>query len=103
VNGEARDLDVASGTTLLITGRATDVDGDLSDHWLELQNPAGSWSWEGWLSEDAWVGGLNGNGLASTKSTSYTFDQPGTYLVRTTAIDGHGTWEISAAVAIHVH
>ncbi len=102
VDGAEQDLDIAVGATLTITGEATDANGDMSDHWLEMQNPSGVWSWEGWLSTPAWEGGLQGNGSSSTKTATYTFAQPGVYLVRTTAIDSAGSWELSRTLVIRV-
>lgn len=102
VAGGANHLEVNRGTTLPITGRATDREGDVVEHWLEICNPDGAWSWEGWLTNPPWDGVLGGNGFSSTKSTAYTFDRPGYYLVRSTVLDRSGQWTISTELIIHV-
>lgn len=102
VGDGSRELFVHVGETLPITGRATDRDGDMSEHWLEIRNPAGQWSWEGWLTGEPWAGALGGNAFASTKSTTFTFTEEGTYVVRTTAIDPANCWIISDEIPVHV-
>jgi len=102
VNGAANHLTVVRGETVAIAGRATDHEGDLSEHWLEIQNPEGAWSWEGWLTGEPWAGALGGDSYTSAKSSYYTFDRAGTYTVRSTAIDGNGQWIISSLVNVTV-
>lgn len=103
VQNGTTDLQVSTGTVLSISGRATDPDGDIKEHWLEIQNPSGKWSWEGWLTSEPWGPMLNGNGSSSTKSTTYTFTSPGTYALRTTAIDWVITdWQISNTIHVVV-
>ncbi len=94
---------ITVGQSLAVTGVARDVDGDLKEHWLEIRNPAGKWSWEGWLMVEPWRGALVGTTSQSTKNTTYTFDQVGTYTVRTTAIDKTASsWVISNQVTVKV-
>lgn len=100
--GSANNIEVAQGTTLAILGRAKDRNGDLKEHWLEIRNPAGQWSWEGWLTEEPWAGALNGDGFSSVKSASFKFDQLGEYLVRSTAVDPHDQWVESTWLAVRV-
>src|SRR2546430_15864135 len=95
-------IEVSTGTTLAVTGKASDADGDMSEHWLEMQNPAGAWSWEGWLTGEPWAGALVGSSFNSVKNGSFTFSTAGNYLFRTTAIDSQGEWMISNVVQIHV-
>jgi Putative Ig domain len=102
VGGATRDVLVAPGTTLSVVGRATDYDGDMREHWLEVRNPLGVWSWEGWLTTEPWAGELGGSSYSSTKSTSFTFTDEGTYTVRTTAIDVANYWLISAEIHVRV-
>ncbi|PTY08534.1 hypothetical protein DB347_02845 [Opitutaceae bacterium EW11] len=103
VGGGAADVTVVSGTKLNVTGTATDANGDLKEHWLEIQNPSGAWSWQGWLKVEPWLGGLVGSTSKSVKSTTYTFDQTGTYTLRTTAIDSRGgDWIVSNLVHVKV-
>jgi hypothetical protein len=102
VNNGTSDLDVLVGTSVAVNGHATDADGDMSEHWLEIQNPAGQWSWEGWLTAEPWAGALGGNGHDSTKPGMFTFTQPGTYLIRSTATDSTDQWSLSATIAVHV-
>lgn len=102
VAGEANQLEVNRGTTLAIASRATDREGDILEHWLELRNPDGAWSWEGWLTSTPWDGVLGGSGFSSAKSSTYTFDQPGYYVVRGSTLDQSGEWTISTELTIHV-
>lgn len=103
VGGGSADIQVSAGTTLTVTGSASDPDGDLKEHWLEIQNPAGQWSWEGWLNGEPWAGGLSGNGGASSKSGSFTFNTAGTYTLRSTAIDAQSAdWSVSNVVHVTV-
>jgi hypothetical protein len=102
VGGGASDVTITPGTTLSVTGRATDADGDMSEHWLEIKNPSGIWSWEGWLTGEPWAGALVGDARSSTKTTNYTFDAAGVYQLRTTAIDSGNVWIISNVVYVTV-
>lgn len=103
VQNGTTDLQISAGTVLSISGRATDPDGDLKEHWLEIQNANGVWSWEGWLSNEPWGPRLNGTASDSTKATTYTFSTPGTYSVRSTAIDSVMTdWIVSNVVHVTV-
>lgn len=99
-----KELTVTAGTSLVIVGQASDKDGDLKEHWLEIQNPAGKWSWEGWLLGEPYAGALVGSKSSSKKSATFTFSTVGTYNVRSTAIDsipGVG-WMISNSVRVIV-
>jgi hypothetical protein len=102
VGGVEEDRTVALGTTLVFESAATDANGDMLEHWLELHAPDRSWSWEGWLTSAPWLGILNGNGHRSEKSASFTFVTPGTYLIRASAVDSQGQWIISAERSITV-
>lgn len=103
VQNGANDLQVSAGSVLSISARATDSDGDLKEHWLEIQKPDTVWSWEGWLTEEPWGPQIVGSGSASTKATTFTFTEPGTYLVRSTAIDAEDDdWRISNTIQIKV-
>lgn len=103
VNGGTAPLNVAVGTTLSLAGHAIDADGDMQEHWLEVQNPSGAWSWQGWLTGEPWAGALVGNSYDSTKTTSFTVTEVGTYSLRTTAIDALGrSWLVSNEVKVNV-
>lgn len=94
---------VTVGQSLTISGTATDSDGNLAEHWLEVRRPQGDWNWEtNWLNTEPWRGGLNGNGSSSSKQGTLTFTQSGTYTVRTTAMDASGAWSVSNEVQINV-
>jgi hypothetical protein len=94
---------ITLGETLQIRGRAVDPDGNLAEHWLEIRNPSGAWSWEGWMTNEPWAGAIQGDGYSSTKEGSFQFNTLGTYLVRTTSIDStYAGWTISNEVAITV-
>jgi hypothetical protein len=101
--GEGRsDIQVAAGTSLQVVGTASDRDGDMFSHWLEIRNPSGQWSWQGWLLNEPWAGSLSGSGHLSVKNAAFTFLHEGTYTLRTTAIDESGLWSSSAEVQVHV-
>lgn len=102
VGGSPNDLAISAGATLPVVGTATSADGALSEHWLEIQNPEGAWSWEGWLTVEPWLGGLVGTSSSSTKTGSFTFDENGTYALRTTVLDSQGNWSISNVVHVFV-
>jgi|ERR1051326_2143014 hypothetical protein len=95
-------IEVSAYTELLISGTATDSDGDMTEHWLEIQNPSGQWSWEGWLTDEPFGGAINGSQYSSSKSGYFTFTDYGTYTVRCTALDPHG-WQISSVVYVYVY
>jgi hypothetical protein len=93
---------ITTGTALTITGRATDPDGNLTAHNLDIQRPAGDWNFQGGFATGApFQGGPVGSGADSTRSASFTFSDVGTYYVRSAADDGSG-WRQSATVAITV-
>lgn len=93
---------ITAGTVLTITGRATDPDGNISAHNLDIQRPAGDWNFQGGFATGAqFQGGPLGSGGDSTRSASFTFTDVGTYYIRSAASDGSG-WYHSATVAITV-
>lgn len=93
---------VTAGTTLTITARATDPDGNLSGHNLDIQRPAGDWNFQGgFATGEPYQGGAVGSGADSTRTASFTFTDVGTYYVRSGATDGSG-WYHSATVPITV-
>jgi hypothetical protein len=93
---------VTAGATLTLSARATDPDGNLSGHNLDIQRPAGDWNFQGgFATGEPYQGGPIGNGGDSTRSASFTFTEVGTYYVRSGAFDGSG-WYHSATVAITV-
>ncbi|MDI1335797.1 MAG: hypothetical protein PSU94_06385 [Lacunisphaera sp.] len=93
---------ITAGTTLTITSRATDPDGNITGHNLDIQRPAGDWNWQGgFATGEPFQGGPVGSGADSTRSANFTFTDVGTYQVRSAANDGSG-WVQSATVAITV-
>lgn len=93
---------VTAGTTLTISARATDPDGNLSGHNLDIQRPAGDWNFQGgFATGEPYQGGPVGSGGDSTRTATFTFADVGTYYVRSGASDGSG-WYHSATVAITV-
>lgn len=91
---------VTAGTTLTITAQATDPDGNLSAHNLDIQRPAGDWNFQGgFATGEPYQGGPVGSGADSTRSAGFTFSDVGTYYVRSGANDGSG-WYYSATVTI---
>lgn len=93
---------IPSGTTLTLTGHATDSDGNLTNHNLDIQRPDGAWNFEGgFATGEPYQGGPVGSGGNSTRSASLTFIDVGTYRVRSAANDGSG-WYYSSTVEITV-
>lgn len=96
------DQTVSAGTPLTITGHATDPDGNLTNHNLDVQRPDGAWSFEaGFATGEPYQGGPVGSATDSTRSASFTFTDVGTYHVRSAASDGSG-WYQSATASITV-
>lgn len=93
---------IVAGTTLTITSRATDPDGNLSNHNLDIQRPDGAWNYEtGFATGEPYQGGPIGSAGDSTRSANFNFTDVGTYYVRSAASDGSG-WYHSSTVAITV-
>lgn len=102
----ASENPVGVGTTLKFIGYATDPDRDLLEHWMEIRNPEGKWSWEpGGESDPQWQGGaLVGDTGNSRRLASFTFTRPGDWVVRSTANDSEQPtlWAESAPLTITV-
>jgi hypothetical protein len=93
---------ITAGTALAITSRATDANGNIANHNLDIQRPAGDWNYQGgFATGEPFQGGPVGSAADSTRSASFTFNDVGTYYVRSAANDGSG-WVQSATVAITV-
>jgi uncharacterized repeat protein (TIGR02543 family) len=93
---------ITAGTTLTIMSHATDPDGNLTGHNLDIQRPAGDWNFQGgFATGEPFQGGPVGSAGDSTRTASFTFTDVGTYYVRSAANDGSG-WYQSAVVAITV-
>jgi hypothetical protein len=93
---------VSAGTVLTLTSRATDADGNLIGHNLDILRPAGDWNFQGGFASGApYQGGPLGSAGDSTRSAAFTFSDAGTYVVRAAANDGSG-WVQSADVTISV-
>lgn len=93
---------ITAGTTLTISSHATDADGNIANHHLDIQRPAGDWNFQGgFATGEPFQGGPVGSAADSTRSASFTFTDVGTYSVRSAASDGSG-WYQSATVAITV-
>ena len=93
---------ITAGTSLTISSRATDPDGNITGHNLDIQRPAGDWNFQGgFATGEPFQGGPVGSGADSTRSAGFTFTDVGTYYVRSAANDGSG-WVQSATVAIMV-
>ena len=90
------------GSTLEINSRATDPDGDLTNHHLDLQRPAGDWNFQGgFATGEPFQGGPIGNAADSTRTATFLFSEVGTYQIRAAANDGSG-WVHSPTVTITV-
>ena len=93
---------ITAGTTLTISSHATDADGNIASHNIDIQRPAGDWNFQGgFATGEPFQGGPVGSAADSTRSASFTFTDVGTYSVRSAASDGSG-WYQSATVAITV-
>lgn len=93
---------VVVGTTLTLTARATDADGDMTSHNLDVQRPAGDWNWQGgFATGEPYQGGPVGSGADSTRSAAFTFTDVGNYHVRSAANDSSG-WQHSDTVVVTV-
>jgi hypothetical protein len=104
VGNGSNTIEVPAGSSLSVSSTVSDPDGDLVDHWLEIQNPNGSWSWDGWLTSEPWLGGLMGSTRQSVKTTAFAFTTPGTYHLRSSASDSQmtGDWIVSETVTVNV-
>lgn len=93
---------ITAGATLTISSHATDPDGNITGHNLDIQRPAGDWNFQGgFATGEPYQGGPVGSGADSTRSANFIFTDVGTYYVRSAANDGSG-WVQSATVAITV-
>ena len=90
------------GTALEIRSRATDPNGNLTNHNLDIQRPAGDWNFAGgFATGEPFQGGPVNDAADSTRTATFRFDEVGTYLVRAAANDGSG-WIHSATVTLTV-
>lgn len=93
---------ITAGTTLTLSSRATDPDGNITGHNLDIQRPAGDWNFQGGFAVgEPYAGGPVGSGGDSSRAATFTFSDVGTYYVRSAATDGSG-WYHSTTVAITV-
>ncbi len=91
------------GTSLTISSNATDPDGNITAHNLDIQRPDGTWNWQGGFAYgEPYMGGPVGSASNSTRSASFTFNQAGTWYVRSWVNDAYGSNQHSATVAIVV-
>jgi len=94
---------ITAGTTLSIRTTATDADGNLTNHNIDILRPAGDWNFQGgFASGEPFQGGPVGSAASSTRSASFTFSDVGTYTLRAAANDGSG-WIHSGSVTITVN
>jgi chitodextrinase len=91
------------GTTLTLSSRATDPDGNITNHNLDIQKPDGSWNWQGGFANgEPYNGGPVGSAADSTRTANFAFNQLGTWYVRSWVNDASGNSLHSATVAIVV-
>lgn len=94
---------VSLGTTLTLSSRATDPDGNIVTHNLDIQRPDGVWNWQGGFANgEPYLGGPVGSPADSTRTANFTFNQLGTWHVRSWVNDGSGNSLHSSTVAIVV-
>lgn len=95
---------IALGTTLSIGAHATDPDGNITTHNLDIQRPDGTWNWNGGFAYgEPFMGGPVGSAADSTRTASFTFNQVGTWYVRSWVCDANSNNIHSATVAITVY
>lgn len=87
----------------VLTGIANDTSGRLLEHWLELKNPDGLWTWEGWNTSPEWTGALGGNNYTSQKRNTFKFT-PGIWVFRSTCnhSDSPEMWDISNEITLSI-
>jgi hypothetical protein len=94
---------ITAGTTLTISTTATDADGNLTNHNVDILRPAGDWNFQGgFASGEPFQGGPVGSAANSTRTANFTFSDVGTYTIRAAANDGSG-WVHSSSVTITVN
>ncbi len=94
---------ITINTALTITSNATDPDGDITHHHLDIQRPDGTWNWQGGFANgEPYNGGPVGSGANSTRSAAFTFNIAGTWYVRSWVNDSASHNLHSATVAITV-
>lgn len=94
---------ISYNTTLTISSNATDAGGDITTHNLDIQRPDGTWNWNGGFAYgEPYMGGPVGSGSNSTRSAPFTFNQVGTWYVRSWVNDSASNNLHSATVAITV-
>lgn len=95
---------ITVGTALTLSSHATDANGNLTHHHLDIQRPDGSWNWQGGFANgEPYNGGPVGSAADSTRTAAFTFDQAGTWQVRSWANDSNNANLHSATVAITVN
>ncbi len=93
---------IEAGTALVIRSRATDANGNLTHHHLDIQRPAGDWNFQGgFATGEPFQGGPVSSAADSTRTATFRFDEVGAYLVRAAANDGSG-WIHSSTVTLTV-
>ncbi len=94
---------IALGTALTITSHATDAEGNITTHNLDIQRPDGTWNWQGgFASGEPFMGGPVGSGGSSTRSAVFTFNQTGVWNLRSWVNDSNGANTYSSTVQITV-
>lgn len=100
------------GTEIDFTATAEDPTGALIQHWVEIRNPAGVWTWgtddgsaPGWDSDFPFDGSLAGTSSKSVKTGSMVLSTVGSWLLRSTAtnVDPNANqWAVSNVIDITV-
>lgn len=94
---------IGNQVALSLSSNATDPNGNITSHELEIQRPDGTWNYQGgFASGEPYRGGPVGSPSNSTRTASFTFDQVGTWYVRARVEDSSGNSAQSATVAIVV-
>ncbi len=94
---------ITAGTTLTIRTTATDADGNLTNHNIDILRPSGDWNFQGgFASSEPFQGGPVGSAASSTRTANFVFSDVGIYTIRAAANDGSG-WVHSGSVTITVN
>jgi hypothetical protein len=105
VESPATTLTVAVGGPLLLTVHAIDPNGTMTQQNIDIRDPDGVWNFtSNWAVGEPYQGPASDPSNA-TRSASFVFNRPGTWIIRGAAADPTtvpGTWVHSAEITVNV-